>query len=179
MATGNIAGHLSRISIFADLKPQQIGRIARRAEQCWFRPGAFITKAGALGDAAYLVLSGDAQRWPDMGSQAPEEPIVPGSLIGELAMLVEHVYGATIIADSPVNCLKLERATLQEVMRADPDIAERLARVIRQRLALTAGELRRIDRVLTETGPLRRLEGRRPPLALPDATRTGAPAYRQ
>jgi len=161
------------------LRPQQIGRIARRAEQCWFRPGAFITRAGTSGEAAYLVLSGDARHWPDMGSRVPDEPIVPGSLIGELAMIIEHVYATTIVADSPVNCLKLGRAMLHEAMRANPDIAERIAGVIRERLALTATELRRIDRLLTEAGPLRHLEGRRPPLALPDATRAGAPAYRQ
>ncbi len=176
MAMDTVAGHLSRMPIFAELRPQQITRIARRAEQCWFRPGAFITRAGTPGDAAYLILSGDAQRWPHRGSRAPEEPIPPGSLLGELAMLAEHIYGVTIVADSPVNCLELGRTMLHEQMRADPDIADRLARVIRERLELTASELRQIDELLTQSTPLS-LGARRPPLALPDAS--GASSYRQ
>jgi len=34
---------------------------------------------------------------------------VPGSLIGEMAMLVEHDYGSTIVARDRVFCLKLLR----------------------------------------------------------------------
>jgi CRP-like cAMP-binding protein len=177
MAKDTVAAQLARLAIFAELQPQQIGRIARRAEQCWFRPGVFITRAGMPGDAAYLILSGDAQLWPHVGPPAPHESIPPGSLVGELAMLVEHTYGADIFADSPVNCLKLGRAMLHQQMRADPDIAERLARVIRERLQLTATELRRIDQLLAQSEPVRRLGASRPPLALPDAT--AAATYRQ
>ena len=154
MAIDHIVASLSRLPIFAELRPLQIGRIARRAEHCWFRRGDVITRAGAPGEAAYLILSGDARHWPRTGSPTPPEPIAPGSLVGELAMFVEHIYGATVVADGPVNCLKLARAMLHEQMRADPDIAERLARVIRERLTLTATELRRIDRLLTEKSPL-------------------------
>jgi CRP-like cAMP-binding protein len=94
-------------------------------------------------------------------------------------MLVEHVYGSTVVADSPVNCLKLERAMLHEVMRVDPDIAERVAHVIRDRLQLTAAELRQIDRRLARAELLPGLPLGRPPLALPDGTRAGASSYRQ
>jgi CRP-like cAMP-binding protein len=170
MAKDSVAGQLARLGIFSELKPQQIGRIARRAEKCWFRPGFFITRAGMPGDAAYLILSGDALLWPHSGPPAPHEAIAPGSLVGELAMLVEHTYGADIVADGPVNCLKLGRAMLHEQMRTDPDIAERLACVIRERLELTASELRRIDRLLMQSASLR-LGAARPPLALPDASR--------
>jgi signal-transduction protein with cAMP-binding, CBS, and nucleotidyltransferase domain len=173
MAADHVAAQLARIPIFAGLKPQQLNRIARRAEQCWFRPGAFIVRAGTPGDAAYLVLSGDAQSWPERGSRAPQEPIVPGSLVGELAMLVEHTYGLSVVAEGPVNCLKVGRDMLHGVMRADSDIAERLAGFVRQRLALTAAELRRIDRHLIQS-TVPRLGAVRPPLALPDAR--GRPA---
>jgi CRP-like cAMP-binding protein len=150
MATDTIAASLARIPIFADLRPLQIDRIARHAEHCWFRRGDFIVGAGTPGDGAYLVLSGEAQQWPRPGSRTPPKAIAPGSLVGELAMLVEHVYGATVVADGPVNCLKLARAMLHEQMRADPDIATRLAHVVRDRLRLTASELHSINRLLGE-----------------------------
>ena len=171
MAFDHIVASLARLPIFAELRPLQIGRIAQQAEHCWFRRGDVITRAGASGEGAYLFLSGDARRGPRTGSPTPAEAIAPGSLVGELAMLVEHIYGATVVADGPVNCLKLARAMLHDQMCADPDIAERLARVIRKRLQLTAAELRGIDRLLMEKSPLARLGARRL-LLLPQGMRT-------
>jgi hypothetical protein len=55
-------------------------------------------------------------------------------------------------------------------MCADPDIAGRLARVIRSRLQLTAAELRSIDRLLTGSALPR--VGTRRPLMLPQGMRT-------
>jgi CRP-like cAMP-binding protein len=74
--------------------------------------------------------------------------VEPGSLVGELAMLVEHDYGATVIAQGWVDCLMLERATLLDQMRADPDIADRIADAIRGRLTLVAADLQMINRML-------------------------------
>jgi CRP-like cAMP-binding protein len=171
MAFDHIVASLARIPIFAELRPLQIGRIAQQAEHCCFRRGDVIARAGAPGEAAYLVLSGDARRISRAGSRTPAAAIVPGSLVGELAMLVEHIYGATVVAGGPVNCLKLARAMLHDQMCADPDIAERLAHVIKRRLQLTAAELRSIDRMLMEKSSLPRL-GARPPLQLPQGMRT-------
>jgi len=178
MAIDNVVvASLSRMPIFAELRPLQINRIARRAERCWFRGGDVITRAGTPGDGAFLILSGNALARQRQGSRAPPEPIAPGSLVGELAMLVEHTYGATVVADGPVDCLKLARATMHTQMRADPEIAERLARVIRERLRLTASELRKINQFLSESAPLVRVGAAKPPLMLPDAVRT--PRYGQ
>jgi CRP-like cAMP-binding protein len=176
MATKTIVASLSRIPVFAVLRPPQIARIARRAEQRRFRRGDVITRAGTLGDRAYLILSGEVQCWPRRGSLS--EPIAPGSLVGELAMLVDHIYGATVVADGPVDCLELTRTVLHRQMRADPDIAERLARVIRERLTLTASELRRIDQLLSQSSSvIARIGVGRPLLAPPAAVRV--PGYRQ
>jgi hypothetical protein len=53
-----------------------------------------------------------------------------------------------VIAQGWVDCLKLERATLLDQMRADPDIADRIADTIRGRLTLVAAELQIIDGLL-------------------------------
>ena len=50
---------------------------------------------------------------------ATPELIAPGSLIGEMAMLVEHDYGSTVVARDRVLCLKLMRAELYAQMQED------------------------------------------------------------
>jgi CRP/FNR family transcriptional regulator, cyclic AMP receptor protein len=141
---------LQRIPIFARLSVSQITEIARKAEKVKFRARQNITEAGTSGDGAYLLVSGSAER-----PAAPEQPLPPGSLIGELAMLVEHNYGATIVAKGRVHCLKITRSALHEQMLADPSLADLLSQHISERLHKAADRLRRIDSLLagSQAGP--------------------------
>jgi CRP-like cAMP-binding protein len=163
MAIDLVVASLLRIPLFAGLKPLQITEIGRRAQRCAFCDGEVITQAGEPGDGAFLILSGTAGRRAAPGDRAALEPVEPGSLLGELALFIDHAYGATIVAQGWVDCLKLERTTLAEQMREDPDIADRLAGVIRGRLSLVAAELQAIDQLLLSSIDL---TGQLPP-ALP------------
>jgi CRP-like cAMP-binding protein len=168
MAIDYVAASLLRLPIFAGLKPLQVTEVARRGVHCQFRRGEAVVRAGATGEAAYLLLSGDAEARPAPGSRQPSEPITPGSLVGELAMFVDHVYSVSVVAAGPLHCLKLTRAAMLEQMRDDPDVAKRLARVIRERLTEVAQELREIDRLLEECEAPAAYLGARRPLRVPD-----------
>jgi CRP-like cAMP-binding protein len=148
MAIDQVIESLARVPIFAGLKLQQITEIGRRAGRRAFHEGEAIATAGEPGDGAYLILAGGAGRSGGPGDRGPLAPVAPGSLVGELAMFIEHIYGATVVAREWVDCLKLERATLARQMRDDPDIADRIAAAIRNRLNLVAAELQVIDRLL-------------------------------
>jgi CRP-like cAMP-binding protein len=78
---------------------------------------------------------------------------LPGSLIGEMAMLVEHDYGSTIVARDRVFCLKLLRATIHAQMQEDPTLAEHFHDRLTERLLRMADELRRIDQSLVRISP--------------------------
>ena len=100
-----------------------------------------------MGDGAYLIVSGDAVRMPELRSDEPE-PIEPGSLIGELAMLIDHVYGATVVAQGRVHCVKILRSALYEQMQADPALADHFSGALVARLTRVALEMRKIDQLL-------------------------------
>jgi CRP-like cAMP-binding protein len=91
--------------------------------------------------------------------------VEPGSLLGELAMFVDHAYSATVVAQGWVDCLKLKRSALRAQMSEDPDLADRLAQVIRDRLTRVATELQEVDELLASIG--RRLEVTPRPLLPP------------
>ncbi len=84
---------------------------------------------------------------------AMPENVVPGSLIGELAMLVEHDYGSTIVAHDRVFCLKLIRTEMHAQMREDAALAEHFRDRMTERLMQTAEALRRIDDALAARSP--------------------------
>jgi len=146
MAIDKLVAPLMRVPLFATLKPLQLTELARQAERIAFRPGSTITTAGAPGDGAYLIVSGEAARVPK--GAGPAQPIEPGSLVGELAMLTEHVYGVTVVAQSRVNALKITRAGLHAQMRDDPRLAEHFTGLLTERLTQVAAEMRSIDEVL-------------------------------
>jgi CRP-like cAMP-binding protein len=171
MAIDHVLASLLRVPVFSGLTPLQITEIGRRAQRCAFGRGETIIEAGEPGDAAYLVLSDGAGVRTGASRWAPVEPVAPGSLLGELAMLVEHAYGATVVAQGWVDCLKLERSVLHAQMREDPDLADRMAQVIQDRVKRMASELQEVDELLASIG--RRVEAPSRPL-LPPPGPTGA-----
>ena len=148
MPIDKVVAPLLRVPLFADLTPLQVGEIARHAERVKFQAGATIARAGEPGDAAYLIVTGQAECPPNAGSAVPGELVEPGSMVGELAMLVEHIYGTTVVASERVHCLRITRAAMHAQMLADPLLAGHLEAKITQRLLHVAGELRRIDEAI-------------------------------
>ena len=145
MAMDALIKPLLRLEIFQGLKPLQITEIARQAERIVFREGDIIVHSGASGDAAYVIVSGEAVCLKRSGANVRAEPIEAGSLVGELAMLVEHDYSITVVAKTPVRALKLSREAMHGQMRDDRHLAEHISGKITARLTKLAAELRIID----------------------------------
>lgn len=137
------------LPLFRDLTPFQLTEIVRRADRIVYRPGDAIIREDEEGDAAIVIISGDAAVMHD-GGRGRVEPVPEGSMIGELAMLVETVYAATVIARGPVRALRITRAEMHALMDEEPTLAEHLSNQIASRLTRLATELRSIDQSLGE-----------------------------
>ena len=148
MAINALIAPLLKIALFQGLRPLQISEIARRAERIVFRPGQTIVEVDQAADAAYVIVSGGAARTkgPDVGPEP--EAIAVGSLVGEMAMLVETEHSSTVVATTSVRALRITRAGMHEQMSEDAALAEHLVAKISARLATLVTELRRIDRGL-------------------------------
>lgn len=152
MSIDKVIAPLLRVPLFAGLTSMQLAEIANHTERITFRRGTTITEAGAPGDGAYLIVAGDAVCKSERPSAIPPQPIELGSLIGELAMLVDHIYGVTVVADGRVHCLKILRAALYQQMEADPELADHFSSLLAARLNQAAIEMRRIDQLLAGPG---------------------------
>jgi len=59
----------------------------------------------------------------------------PGEFVGELSLLVpESTRVARVRAQTPVRCLAVNRATLEELLENEPGFATAMLRVVAQRL---------------------------------------------
>lgn len=151
MAIDQLVRPLLGVELFQGLKPLQITEIARRADRIVFRPGDVIVAEDTTGDAAILIVAGEAARVSGPGVGGDVEPVVPGSLVGEMAMLVDTVHSSTVVARSAVRALRISRAELLEQMEADPALAEHFVACISGRLSKLAADLREVDAALDRT----------------------------
>jgi CRP/FNR family transcriptional regulator, cyclic AMP receptor protein len=147
-----VVAPLMRVAAFQGLTQQQFQGIARHAKKLKFLRGDVITKAGSPGDGAFVIASGPAECMAT-SPNGSNEAVGWGTLIGEMAMLIEHDYQATVVARDWVLCLKITRAAMHAQMREDPSLAEHFQRRVTDRLLQVAEDLRRIDSILAaQTG---------------------------
>jgi CRP-like cAMP-binding protein len=137
------------LPLFRDLKPLQISEIARRAERIIYRPGDIIAAEDQPGDAAILIISGACTRRTVVGKKTREEFLPEGSLIAELAVLVDVVHSTTVVAKSQVKALRLSREKMHQLIAEDPDLAAHFSSLILRRLHALANDLLAVDELLS------------------------------
>lgn len=152
MAIDALVQPLRRVALFQGLRPLQITEIARRAERIVYRAGQSIIEEDAIGDAAILIVSGDAIRTSGPHGSELTEPLAPGTLVGEMAMLVEVQHSSTVIARGQVRALRITREDLRRQMEEDPALAEHFVAMLSTRLHKVSEQYRAIDRQLAVAG---------------------------
>ena len=145
MALDIVVQSLLKVELFAGLRPLQVAELARRSDRIVYKPGDMIIAEGAMGDAAILIVQGDAVRIAGPALEQPAEPVAAGSLVGEMAMLIEARHSSTIIARGMTRAIRLTRSAVLEQIAADPALADHLSRKLARRLHAMADQLREID----------------------------------
>ena len=138
------------LPLFKGLKPLQLTEIVRRADRIVYRPGDVIIEEDQPGEAAIVIVSGEAVRVTGLEPGVAAEPVPEGSIIAELAMLVETIHSATIVARTPVKALRLTRVEMHAQMADDLKLAEHLTKQITARLQRLAQEIQAVDQALAD-----------------------------
>jgi len=128
---------LSNVAIFRSLTEDELRRMASHLVHAPFLAGDTMTRQGAVAHWLYLVISGDADVWseePD-GSRSHIATLHGGNVFGEMGMMTGDPRRATVTARSDVVCYRLDKAGLQEILQARPDIAAEISHVLAQRNA--------------------------------------------
>ncbi len=140
---------LARVPVFHGLGGELLGVILQRGTIAHLRAGQTIAEAGVPAEAALFVLEGTA-RLQDASGRDLEPVAGPGTILCDMAMLIEtsHIHGA--VARSAVTLLGLPRDAIGQLMVAEPGLAAHFADNIRRNLAATAETLHRLDSLLAE-----------------------------
>jgi len=142
---GDIGGRIAAlrgVDLFSSLSAEELRALAMHLVHAPFAAGDVITRQGAVAHWLYILLEGEAEVWVDAAG-APRRRVAslaPGSVFGEMGMMTGEPRSATVIAKTNAECYRLDKPGFQEILRARPQIAEAMSRV----LAARASGLRQV-----------------------------------
>ena len=100
--------------------------------------GQALFKEGEQGNFMYVLMSGTAEI---SIRNRVMETAVPGTIVGEMAIIDENVRSATVIATSDCTFLPIERERFNFLVQQKPEFALHVMKVLTARLRRTDAAL--------------------------------------
>ncbi|HFC04287.1 MAG TPA: cyclic nucleotide-binding domain-containing protein [Rhizobiales bacterium] len=133
---------LRRVPLFAQLDPGKLKLLAFTSERMSFQPGQDLCRQGDVGDAAYVIISGEADILVNQnGNEIVVAQVGENAVIGEIAVLCEVPRTATVRATTKLSTLKIDKETFLRLIREFPDMGIEIMRELADRLTKTTSEL--------------------------------------
>ncbi|ABU58956.1 cyclic nucleotide-binding domain-containing protein [Roseiflexus castenholzii] len=123
---------LGRVPLFSRLSPVERIHIARALRPMQYSRGSIVLHQGAIGDALYIVMSG--QVVVEQNGQAIAY-LEEGDFFGEMSLLTRQPHNADVRALTPVEALALPAQDLDDLLASQPELAKQLRDVVEQRKA--------------------------------------------
>ena len=135
---------LRRIPLFSNLEPSKLKLLAFTSERLTYAKGQAIFRQGDMGDAAYIIMEGNADvivRIDD--KDTPVAKVGKHDIVGEIAILCDVPRTATVRASSEVTALRISKDLFFRLIREFPSMAVVIMRELAQRLERTTSQLSR------------------------------------
>ncbi|MBL8905479.1 MAG: Crp/Fnr family transcriptional regulator [Rhizobiales bacterium] len=133
---------LRRLPLFAGVAPAKLKLLAFTSDRIKFDAGKELFKQGDAGDAAYVVLSGNADVL--VKTEAGEIKVAtvnPSELVGDIAILCDVPRTATVRAATPLLTLRIKKENFLKLLSDFPEMTVEIMRVLATRLSRTTAEL--------------------------------------
>lgn len=154
MALNDEVERLRQVPLFAQIEPAKLKLLAFTSERLRFESGQVLFRQGDVGDAAYVVLSGNADVLVSKGaSDIKVSSVGPNSIVGEIAILCDVPRTATVKAVSALDTLKIKNDQFRWLLKEFPEIAVEVMRVLADRLSRTTAELTEARSALAARAP--------------------------
>lgn len=134
---------LRKIPIFANIEPSKLKLLAFTSERLTFAPGQVLFKQGDMGDAAYIIIEGEADVAIDTTAGPMTVATVGGNeIIGEIAILCDVPRTATVTAATRLVTLVIDKDLFFRLINEFPQMAVEILRELAQRLERSNAKLR-------------------------------------
>jgi CRP/FNR family cyclic AMP-dependent transcriptional regulator len=133
---------LRRIPLFSGIEPSRLKLLAYTSDVITYQPGQVIMRQGDIGDAAYVIIKGDADVTISSGTGSiPVAALHGGDFVGEIAILCDTPRTATVSATTELKALRIRKEPFFELLRQFPELAVEMTRLLAERLTRTTAEL--------------------------------------
>jgi CRP/FNR family cyclic AMP-dependent transcriptional regulator len=133
---------LRRVPLFAGIEPARLKLLAYTSDVVTYRESQVLFKRGDVGDAAYVIIKGDAEVIvPSPGGDIPIAVLHDGDFVGEIAILCDTPRTATVRAKSELKALRIRKEPFFELLHQFPEMAVEMTRLLAERLTRTTAEL--------------------------------------
>lgn len=123
-----------RVDLFSSLSEKELETLARHLTHAPFVKGDVITHQGARAHWLYILVAGEAEVWlEEQGERSLLSTLPAGSVVGEMGLLTGEPRRATVIAKTDVDCYRLDKIGLEEIMQSRPIIAEEMSHILAMR----------------------------------------------
>jgi CRP-like cAMP-binding protein len=124
---------LAGVPLFEGMSSRHLKRIRDLAEPADYMAGASLVKQGTEGEGFFVILEGLAR--VVVGKRTINR-LMPGDYFGEISLLDGGVRTASVVSETPMKVLLIDRKRFLKLLRSEGAIAvallEGLARAIRR-----------------------------------------------
>jgi len=142
---------LSRVAVLSGMERDALRLLAFSAETRQLTAGETLFRKGDVSDGGFVVARGAIALVQD-DAQSPDAVVGPGTLIGEVALITETKRPMTAVAREASTVLRLSRAMFRRTLEEYPQMAERLAADLRQRVESLSSDLAGVKSTLRKNG---------------------------
>jgi CRP-like cAMP-binding protein len=129
MATADL---LRKSPLFAGLDDETLERIAEQFSEVEFEKDQVLIQPREPGAGLFVICEGTVH----VQAHRFEDDLGPGEVVGELSLLEDDgLRRARVVAKEPVRALALDRADFDAMVAAEPELAQAMRNLARDRLA--------------------------------------------
>ena len=151
MAIDDDIGLLRKLAFFEPFDQDQLRLMLFAADRRTLKAGETLFTRGSLSTSGFIIQSGSIALKPN--HEFGEEQILgPGTLIGEMALIVPSERPCDAVAKEPTSLIGLPRTLLHRIFSEYPDTAKKLRIQLARRLKDFTEDLERVGKVFDDLG---------------------------
>ena len=139
---------LRRVELFSQLNDAELRGLAERLRYSPFAKGNVITKQGdERSHWLYIIINGEAEVYVDLpnGKRRTVRILGRGNFFGEMGLLTGAPRSASVVAKSDVECYRIDKEVMEEILHSRPGIADEISHILVTRRAELDIALQNLD----------------------------------
>jgi small-conductance mechanosensitive channel/CRP-like cAMP-binding protein len=141
---------VDKLALFAPLTEDERRAMTTELADCMYVRNDTISRRGEAADAMFMLAKGTVAIYGDAGPTSGQArprlaTLAAPNYFGEMGLLTGQARTATVVAETDVVCYRLDKSGFDAILRARPELADGLSKVVAERQAANDATLQAAD----------------------------------